>query len=415
MIVKSFLASIILVLVAGMTSAIPAHSVVPQSDAYLQLGVQPVPGGIKVTWSAGQWMDTTMEASSHPGTATCSAPSWMQECTLTGLTNGATYTVAFFTRSRYTNWDGGSGERLVGPYWSSPVVPCCSVPDPVPALNVALSGNTAVLSWDTPENWAPGSSDLTYRVGSVPATSECVTSENNCTIPDLEEGTGYTFVITPESPGGVGAQTPSEPVFPVGPPGPPTNVQVFLKGKGKGDVSWLAPAKTGGAVVDRYVAVASPGGAVCESPGGLTCTVRGLKNGTNYTFTVTAYNVYGASPASDSSRVARPLAGPGKPKNVKARVVGGSSARVTWKPPASTGGLPVKRYVVRSSPQGSTCTKKRALTCLVRNLRPGTRYVFTVQAFNAKGPGAITQSPAITTPASPSTPSEPEKPNQEIS
>ena len=67
------------------------------------------------------------------------------------------------------------------------------------------------------------------------------------------------------------------------------------------DVSWTAPAGTGGAAITGYTVTASPGGATCTTTGATACAVTGLRNATAYTFTVTARNVAGTSAASKAS------------------------------------------------------------------------------------------------------------------
>ncbi|MGI9187198.1 MAG: fibronectin type III domain-containing protein [Gaiellales bacterium] len=89
-------------------------------------------------------------------------------------------------------------------------------------------------------------------------------------------------------------------------------------------LSWTAPADTGGARISRYTATASPGGATCTTTGATTCLFTGLRNGTAYTFTVTATNVAGTSGTSAASTRVTPR------KDNRARVLVVGPATVTY-------------------------------------------------------------------------------------
>src|SRR5215217_78034 len=75
------------------------------------------------------------------------------------------------------------------------------------------------------------------------------------------------------------------------------------------DVTWTAPATTGGTAITSYVVTSSPGGktAIVNAPA-TTATVTGLTNGTAYTFTVVAQNAQGDSGVSAPSASIMPAA-----------------------------------------------------------------------------------------------------------
>ncbi|MDH3755736.1 MAG: aryl-sulfate sulfotransferase [Acidimicrobiia bacterium] len=70
-------------------------------------------------------------------------------------------------------------------------------------------------------------------------------------------------------------------------------------------VSWTAP--TAQIPVVDYTVTAAPDGASCTTTGATTCTVSGLTNGVDYTFSVIATNTGGPSPASFDSAPVAPI------------------------------------------------------------------------------------------------------------
>lgn len=88
-------------------------------------------------------------------------------------------------------------------------------------------------------------------------------------------------------------------------PAAPTDVNA-TPGSTRATVSWTAPTDTGGSPITGYTITGQPDGS-CSVAGDITeCTITGLTNGTEYTFTVIATNAVGDSLPSAPSNIVVP-------------------------------------------------------------------------------------------------------------
>jgi hypothetical protein len=101
--------------------------------------------------------------------------------------------------------------------------------------------------------------------------------------------------------GGGGITKSAETYVPVNVPAAPLEVEATA-GDGSATVTWAPPASDGGARIQRYAVVASPGGvSVTTADARTLATVGGLEKGRTYTFKVHAVNEIGDGPDSDAS------------------------------------------------------------------------------------------------------------------
>ena len=141
--------------------------------------------------------------------------------------------------------------------------------------------------------------------GTPPAT--------NATITGLTNGTAYTFTVTATNAVGNGpASEASNSVTPAAAPSAPTGVSA-VAGNKRAKVSWSAPANNGSPITSYTItpfvgSTAQPATTINGTPPATSTTITGLTNGTTYTFTVTATNAIGTSPASEKSASVTPTA-----------------------------------------------------------------------------------------------------------
>lgn len=180
-------------------------------------------------------------------------------------------------------------------------------------------------------------------------------------------------------------------------PSEPREVQVVDNGAGRATVSWQPSTQFGGADAVTYKAIVPETQYSCETAEN-SCTMTGLPYGMRIVARVTAKNQAGPGPSAESTAILMKAPTPNAPRAVTAKR-NGTAAQITWQAPAGTAARDLKRYQVRSSPLGPTCTARTVRGCQVKGLTPGTRYSFTVRAVGVEKPGPWSQpSPLIEVP-----------------
>lgn len=175
---------------------------------------------ISVTWAvpadSGSFPVTSYQVEALPGGSSCLVAAPALTCTITGVTNGTTYTL----RARALNGAGWSAWSAA----STPVTPGTGVPGS-PTNVTAVAGNAeAVVTWTAPVD--AGTSPITgYRVEQsrangawTVAIANTGSTEELATVSDLVNGDGYRFRVAAINAAGPGAVSqPSPTVTPEDP------------------------------------------------------------------------------------------------------------------------------------------------------------------------------------------------------
>tara|TARA_B100001123_G_scaffold433771_2_gene559140 strand:+ start:37957 stop:40077 length:2121 start_codon:yes stop_codon:yes gene_type:complete len=318
--------------------------------------------------------------------------------TVTGLTNGTSYTFKILAR----NADGNSDYSEI----STAATPRTVADAPgIPTLVAADEQITATWTAPASNNGAEITGYTATASASGSSAGTCSTTsatDLDCAITSLTNGTAYEVTVTAANSAGNSNASAGASATPSTTPGTPTGVS-GTSGDGQIAVSWSAPSSTGGSDITQYTATATPDGATCIATSGTTCTVTGLTNGTEYTFRVKATNANGAGSNSNASPGVTPLGTPGTATALSG-TADAASVVLSWTAPTDTGGSAITDYTVEySSDSGTTWSTfadgtSTTASARVTGLTNGTAYVFRVTTVNAQGSGSATSASSAVTP-----------------
>ena len=232
---------------------------------------------------------TAYTATATPGGKSCTVLSGTT-CTITGLVNNTAYTIAVAA----TNGVGvGASSNTVT---ITPVGP----PGAVTSLVAATQKNALAMSWVQAEGDGAG---ITYTATATPGGGTCTSTETamtSCTITGLVNGTNYTVSVVGTNTYGAGIATAATGLADGAPDVPASSMSVV--GSKSVTIAWPAITTSIGVT---YVVTSSPGNLTCSSTE-TSCVVTGLKNGVNYTFTITTKTATGQVAAAGIQLAARP-------------------------------------------------------------------------------------------------------------
>ncbi|CAH1785276.1 unnamed protein product [Owenia fusiformis] len=190
-----------------------------------------------------------------------------------------------------------------------------------------------------------------------------------------------------------------------GAPEGPLNVSDVTADSAK--LTWKEPEDDGGAELTGYIVEKMEEGSGFweKVPGIITPdktskTVDDLVEGKKYKFRVKAENMYGKSPALETTKdtlAKHPFDPPGAPRNLEIGKYNRSSVTLNWKEPNDDGGNPIKGYQVEKRRKGRSDWEKAGpiggpkTTYDVIGLTENETLEFRVAAVNNAGPGAFTK------------------------
>ncbi len=171
---------------------------------------------------------------------------------------------------------------------------------------------------------------------------------------------------------------------------------MITAGNAQAQLSW-DPAVSNGAAITVYIVTAPSGASGCTGLDGDArgCILSGLTNGNAVTVSVAAQNAVGLGsgvPLTVTASATLPTA-----PSAFAAIADNEQLRLTWGPPADTGGSDIVGYRVAVTQGGTAvaigteCTAvfsaAAAIGCIVPDLTNGTAYTVSVRAINNSGDG----------------------------
>lgn len=246
--------------------------------------------------------------------------------TITGLENGVSYRVRVQALNDAPDPSEFSAYSVAVAPAGPPLTPAAPSAERVDS---AANGGVIDVSWTAPDS--NGAAIQTYDVhvyrgGSrVDSRTGLSAATSNLQFTGLDTSAEYSFAVVAHNAMGASAEgARSTPMVAYGRPGQVSGVTVeFADASARVSFS---PAQNNGSPISAY-RVTSPQGA-SASCASSPCSVSGLTNGTNYTFTVTAENAAGAGQASAATAAGSPFGAPKMP-SISANS-SGTSVSFSW-------------------------------------------------------------------------------------
>ena len=331
-------------------------------------------------------------ASSMPA-KTCEAAASATSCSISGLTNGITYTVKVAASN-------GVGQ---GPFSAGTFVIPAGAPAPVSNLTITATARDALTATWTPAD-ANGAAPVAYAVTVRDADGNVVKAETSLstptfTISSVDLTKVYRFaVIASNRMGESDPSTASSTAATA--PGKVTGLAAEATSDTSARVSWGAASANGvpASAVDYKIVVKDSDNKLVDGypqmSNSTSFNVTGLSAAKTYFISVAATTIAGTGEFSD---VRLDWLAPAAPTAVVA-TAGDRVADISWTA-ATTRGSAVIGYRVTATPGGSACETTTLTACRIEGLSNGTSYTFNVVAVSALGQSATSSPSSAVTPS----------------
>ena len=295
-----------------------------------------------------------------------------------------------------------------------------TVPGAPTGLSATASGTTAInLSWSAPASTG-GSAITGYKIevspnGTSGWTDQVANTNSTATTyahTGLAAGDTRHYRVSAINTNGAGtASNVDSATTGTSVPGAPTGLTATASGATQIDLSWSAPASTGGSAITGYKIEVSPNGTsgwtdqvANTNSTATTYAHTGLAAGDTRHYRVSAINTNGAGTASNVDSATTGTSVPGAPTGLTATASGATQIDLSWSAPASTGGSAITGYKIEVSPNGTSGwtdqvanTNSTATTYAHTGLAAGDTRHYRVSAINTNGAGTASNVDSATT------------------